>query len=96
MQSGLATITIVDDAYSEHVAYELSDQSGLIFARQELLVRGKGCQERASVASDAPIRACDPYRQCRGKLRQFFDRAGPAWTIERLAILARLLAKFSL
>jgi hypothetical protein len=44
MQSGLATITIADDGYSEHVAYELSDQSGLIFARQELLVRAKGAK----------------------------------------------------
>ncbi|CCM78498.1 hypothetical protein [Rhizobium mesoamericanum] len=41
MLSGLATLTIADDAYSEHVAFELTDQSGLIFARQELLVQAK-------------------------------------------------------
>lgn len=41
MQSGLATITIDDDGYSEHVAYELSNQTGLLFGARELLVRAK-------------------------------------------------------
>ena len=41
MQSGLATVIIADDGYSEHVAFELTNRSGLIFARQEFLVRAK-------------------------------------------------------
>ncbi|WP_028744941.1 hypothetical protein [Rhizobium mesoamericanum] len=44
MLSGLATLTIADDGYSEHVAFELTDQSGLIFARQELLVQAKSAR----------------------------------------------------
>jgi len=46
MQSGLATVTIADDdGYSEHVAYELSERSGELFARQEFLIRAKGAKE---------------------------------------------------
>jgi hypothetical protein len=41
MKSGLATITIEDDGHSEHVAYELADQTGLLFGARELLVRAK-------------------------------------------------------
>jgi hypothetical protein len=44
MQSGLATITIADDGHSEHVAFELSGRSGLLFAHQELLMRAKNAK----------------------------------------------------
>ncbi len=45
MQSGLATITIADEGHSEHVAFELSDRSGLLFARQALLEKAKSAEE---------------------------------------------------
>ncbi|OWV97282.1 hypothetical protein ATY81_07460 [Rhizobium sp. R72] len=45
MKSGLGTITIADDGYGEHVAYELSERSGLLFARQEFLIRAKGAKD---------------------------------------------------
>jgi hypothetical protein len=41
MKSGLGTITIADDGHSGHVAYELSDRDGLLFAGEELLRRAK-------------------------------------------------------
>ncbi len=41
MKSGLGTITIVDDGQSGHVAYELGDRDGLLFAGEELLVKAK-------------------------------------------------------
>jgi len=37
VQSGLATLIIGEGGESEHVAFELSNRSGLLFARQALL-----------------------------------------------------------
>ncbi len=45
MQQGLGTITISDDGLSEHVAFELKDRTGLLFARQELLLRAKNAKD---------------------------------------------------
>jgi hypothetical protein len=39
MKSGLGTITIIDDGHSGHVAYELSERDGLLFAGEELLIK---------------------------------------------------------
>ncbi|QFY63425.1 hypothetical protein FZ934_24530 (plasmid) [Rhizobium grahamii] len=44
MQQGLATITISDEGLSEHVAFEIKDRTGLLFARQELLLRAKNAK----------------------------------------------------
>jgi hypothetical protein len=44
MQSGLGTITIGDDEHSGHVAYELGDRDGLLFAGEELLHRAKAAK----------------------------------------------------
>jgi hypothetical protein len=41
MRSGLGTITIADDGHSGHVAYELGDKDGMLFAGEELLRRAK-------------------------------------------------------
>lgn len=44
MRSGLGTITIADDGHSGHVAYELADKDGLLFAGEELLLRAKAAR----------------------------------------------------
>jgi hypothetical protein len=41
MKSGLGTITIIDDGHCGHVAYELSERDGLLFAGEELLIKAK-------------------------------------------------------
>jgi hypothetical protein len=41
MISGLATITIADENYSEHVAFELDARNGLIFGAETVLQRAR-------------------------------------------------------
>jgi hypothetical protein len=41
MLSGLGTITITDENYSEHVAFELGERDGLLFGGEEILRRAQ-------------------------------------------------------
>ncbi|MBO9127586.1 hypothetical protein ACIQUB_13245 [Rhizobium sp. NPDC090275] len=44
MRSGLGTITIADDGHNGHVAYEMTEKDGLLFAGEELLRRAKAAK----------------------------------------------------
>ena len=41
MLSGLGTITISDENYSEHVAFEIGERDGLLFGAEEMLKRAQ-------------------------------------------------------
>ena len=41
MLSGLGTITITDENYSEHVTFELTERDGLIFGGEDVLRRAQ-------------------------------------------------------
>jgi len=45
MRSGLGTITIADDGHNGHVAYEMTEKDGLLFAGEELLRRAKAAKQ---------------------------------------------------
>ena len=87
MLSGLGTITITDENYSEHVAFELGERDGLLFGGRNLAARfifdifhsgrvhgpAMGASEGAPVAEQVQVLADGLWGNLEG-LDQLLDR----------------------